>query len=741
MGLPIMKTWLIMAALAAGLAGCSGGGSSSCGGGTVPIGGGSASSASCGNTTPPTTTPKITAAISSTTVTSAAPATVTATLLDASGNPVANTVVTFTVNAAIGSLSAPSALTNSSGVATVTLSPAGGASANSADTVIATATVDGTAVTSSVGYQLSTASAAFTGFTADPLDSQGKLPAYGQTSLTLTMSGVSTSAPVSVSITSDCVSAGKATISPAQTTNTTGTMTFVYQDTGGCGATLANDNITATASGALVPTDVLQLGLQTPAPTSLAFVDSGTTQIFLKGSGFAESASVKFKVVDIAGNPLPGQHVTMGLTTYTGGLQIDGSQAAVTKTTNSLGEVSVIVNAGTVPTPVRVQAFLGDTLSGTINTVSSSLAVGTGLPTELGFSLSQDTINIEGYQYDNAWNGYTVSASDRSGNPIHDNTAITFWSESGQIPASTATTTTNGLSFATVSYGTQHSSMPADGRVTILAYALGEESFSDVNGNNVWDTGEPFQDLGDVVKDVLNDNSFDSSGGDQFVSLNGTVHGGSSACVDGSASNPLFALTENTPSEPGTCDATWSSKVYVRRAIETVLSTSTASPIWLGEGTNAFTSASSHFAKAGGVCGNAIALRTDPSTATQTMYPLALNSTWYLGASAPASGSVVLLASDSNPVRLNPMPAGTTIAAFIGASVVDGVGGATVANTAEAPAFSLPYSLATGASVTMTVKITSPGPKLQPLGTSRGGKTETDLSVTIVRADPPATCP
>jgi hypothetical protein len=41
---------------------------------------------------------------------------------------------------------------------------------------------------------------------------------------------------------------------------------------------------------------------------------------------------------------------------------------------------------------------------------------------------------------------------------------------------------------------------PADGRVTILAYALGEESFVDSNGNNRYDAGEPFTDLGDPFR-------------------------------------------------------------------------------------------------------------------------------------------------------------------------------------------------------------------------------------------------
>jgi hypothetical protein len=49
---------------------------------------------------------------------------------------------------------------------------------------------------------------------------------------------------------------------------------------------------------------------------------------------------------------------------------------------------------------------------------------------------------------------------------------------------------------------------PTDGRVTVLAYALGEESFLDVNGNNVFDAGEDYQDLGDIFIDRLFNGSY-----------------------------------------------------------------------------------------------------------------------------------------------------------------------------------------------------------------------------------------
>ena len=58
-----------------------------------------------------------------------------------------------------------------------------------------------------------------------------------------------------------------------------------------------------------------------------------------------------------------------------------------------------------------------------------------GLPSQLNFSVSQATINIEGYKIQGTPNTYTVIASDRLGNPVPDGTAINFIAEGGQIQA------------------------------------------------------------------------------------------------------------------------------------------------------------------------------------------------------------------------------------------------------------------------------------------------------------------
>jgi len=69
---------------------------------------------------------------------------------------------------------------------------------------------------------------------------------------------------------------------------------------------------------------------------------------------------------------------------------------------------------------------------------------------------------------------------------------------------------------------------PADGRITILATAVGEEDFTDSNGNGRFDDGEPFDDKGEAFRDdnenrvrdnneIFIDFSEDEPGDDNFT--------------------------------------------------------------------------------------------------------------------------------------------------------------------------------------------------------------------------------
>ena len=606
-------------------------------------------------------------ALSSTSISSATPATVTATLKDSSGRAIAGQVVTFSVARQIAAPNIGTALTDSAGRAVVVLAPINSTGAG-ADEIRATANVNGTQLAATRGFQVQA-----TNVTIDSFSSAvGALSAYGQTTLQLSLSGVSVGSPVQISINSSCATLDKAVVSPSTFTATTPIVALQYRDAG-CGAIQVSDQLQATIVGS-ANSRTLSLPIAAPSVSSLAFIGASPETIFLRGSGFAEASIVTFEVRDAAGNPLPNRNVVTRLLTLTGGVTMEGGTADVLRTSDASGRISVRVNSGSLPTPVRVSATLQNT---NISTVSSNLSVAVGLPSQLNFSLSQGTLNIEGYNIDGTPNTYQIIAADRSGNPVPAGTSVNFVTEGGQVEAIKQTALVNGIARTTANFVSAEP-RPLDGRVTITAYALGEESFIDLNGNNTKDPGEPFQDLGNIFKDRLFDGMFDASN-DEFIPL---AINNSSSCAD--SGDALLRLNPSVPAVPATCDGLWSGagQVYVRRAIETVLSTSAARPLW------------ANTSRLDSSCAK-IDLQFGPQPSNVSRYTLVGNDTWYDGA---ASGSLSLIVGDNNPVRLNPMPAGTTITATTpttGLTVTVG-GGSPVPSTTERTFTSIGYNFADG---------------------------------------------
>ncbi len=669
----------------------------------------------------PTGTPSLELSLSRTSISAATPADVTVRLRDVQGTAVAGQVVSFTVARALATTNVTTALTNASGEAVVVLSPASSVAAG-ADEVTASVTFAGVQLQRSVGFQVQATPVTLDAFTS----AASPLSAYGQTTLTLALSGASVTSPVNISVSSSCVSQNKATLSPSTFTATSNTVSLQYRDNG-CGAVQNSDQLLAvvTSTGTSIP---LSLPIQSPAESSIAFVQAAPEQIFLRGSGFTESSVVTFEVRDAAGNPLPNRVVELRLQTGAGGVTMEGrgvesvnpaSANPFVLTSNAQGRVSVRVNSGTLPTPVRVNARLQANTA--IATVSSNLSVAVGLPSQLNFSLSQLIRNIEGYNIDGTPNTYQIIAADRSGNPVPAGTSINFVTEGGQIEAIKQTQLVNGIARTTANF-VSSSPRPVDGRVTITAYALGEESFLDLNGNNAYDANEPFQDLGNIFRDRNFDGLYDAAV-DEFIPL---VINNTSACR--APGNGLLNLDPSIPSVPGTCDNSWSGagQVYVRRAIETVLSTSPARPLWGStQGLTASCSASQ------------ITLQVGPNP-TQTLPFLAAgNDTWYGG----TSSTLNFIVADANPgnaaqglqPRLNPMAATSVITANTptpGLTVSVG-GGSPVPSTTEATSAAVVYAFTDPEVNEGVVFVTFRSPS--GLGTT--------IAVPVVRGARPSVCP
>ncbi|MEO6081324.1 MAG: Ig-like domain-containing protein [Steroidobacteraceae bacterium] len=468
-----------------------------------------------------TTVSALTLVSSSTTMPSdgSANATIVAIARDANNLFLPGVPVSFSANS--GGLQVTQGVTDNSGQAVAILSTAGDSSTR---TIGVTATAGG--VISTTNVNVAPASSANTirigsgtgsAFQPNVVGiAPASIAAGASTSVTLTFVRQDNSlhtSPVTVNLNSPCVAAGTAefkvgSVVQSSVTTTTGQANITYSAKGCVGA----DPISATAS--VGGQNLEASGTVTVAPASvgsITFVSASPANIALQGMGEAsrpETSTVIFKVTDAVGGPVPARQVTFALSTTVGGLSL----SSPTATSDAQGNVQVVVKAGTVATPVRVFATVVG-VTPIIATQSSALTVSTGIPTAGSMSIAVDRHNIEGWNRDGTPATVTVRMADRFSNPVPDGTPVSFQAEGATIDAQCLTTTTpteSGL--CSVSFRSSNF-RPANGRVSITATAIGEESFNDTNGNGVFDSGttDSFTDSPEPFLDSNENNARDAN--------------------------------------------------------------------------------------------------------------------------------------------------------------------------------------------------------------------------------------
>lgn len=473
---PVIFTHMLVALAFILITGCGGGGSSS--DGVISLN--------------PAATPSGSAAIqlTSSELQLNSNTTASAVFLDVNGNPVAGLPVNFSTSLGTLSPSTGLATTDASGIASVQLVTG---DVVGTGIVSASATVGGSKISKSATFTVSfpqiNISAPVLGLSTD-------LAPGASTSVTVNLTdaaGAPFTTPVDVSFASEFASAGKATImSPVRSSN--GSASSTYTATGGVGT----DTITISVGSVKVTKTVNVLGA---AASSISFVSATPKNIALKGSGgvgSSESSVVVFKVVDTNGQPKSGQTVDFTLNTSVGGLSLlstSGSTAAD-------GTVSTVVNSGVVATPVRVTAVLRGS-SPLIATQSDLLVISTGVPAQDGFSIAASNRNPEAWNTDGVAVSMTARLSDHFHNPVPDGTAVYFTTSGGSIQPSC--TTVNGTcSVNWISQAPrplQTRGALRNGRAVVLAYAVGEEYFLDLNGNGLADPTDTFEDDPEAFRD------------------------------------------------------------------------------------------------------------------------------------------------------------------------------------------------------------------------------------------------
>jgi len=468
---------------------------------------------------------------------------VEATLTGSNGNAIADAIISASTS--VGSLQpGDKQLTDSAGKVKFVLLP-GSLSASVAGTVSIASTV-----TNSDGSTSSTAAAKNFQFGATNLNltltsdiSAGTGLQPGSVAL-LTAQVTQTDensvttpykTPVQITLSSPCTSNTKAKLDTSITTDTSGFATATYvgltdTDTGVCGV---SDRVTATISGVSQNAYVDINNLATTA-SSIQAATPTPEVMYVKGSGKGETSTIVFTLIDDKGKTFAGQRLDFSfgaVNSIPSGKYSDYTLSPydpITKTsyaiTNSSGQASVTVTSGSVPVPLRVIASLHD--NSEIRAASPQIGVGIGYPDENSFSFSADKYNIEGWEFDGTKAVITFHVSDRFNNPVPNGTLVYLTTEGGSIQGNITSgsgdatglcSTDDGVCSATL---TSTSPRPNDGRVTVLAYVEGEESFFDVDGNGLYDLS-----LGDIKGSDVGEPFLDVNVDDQASSLSADVDG------------------------------------------------------------------------------------------------------------------------------------------------------------------------------------------------------------------------
>ncbi len=429
--------------------------------------------------------------------------------------PIANSIVSFSVTNGALTLSPNSALTTDAGFATVTLNTMD--SDQGAFTVQGDVEVDGVSVSDALNFEIQTSDTIiddgqirFGHFNAQGTfvegvvgstveNAQGNVEISAGATVGFSVALVNSSGnrvltPTPVTFSSNCVANNQATIDEVVTT-INGEASSTFEDNNCAGSTGNTDQIIASvAINGQTETISRELSIQPEAIGSISFVSATPDEIVLQGTGGQNSASIStltFQVNGELGNPLSQQEVNFALNTTTGGLTLDPA----TGLTNSQGQVSTRVSAGSVPTSIRVTAEV-DTASGeTIRTQSDLLSVNTGLPDQNSLSISKSIHNPEAFEIDGVEVTITARLADSFNNPVPNGTTVSFTTEGGSIQPSCITgANANGEidpdqpNTGTCSViWTSSNPRPADHRITILATAIGHETLIDSNGNNAYD--------------------------------------------------------------------------------------------------------------------------------------------------------------------------------------------------------------------------------------------------------------
>ena len=467
------------------------------------------------------------------------PGVATARVINQSGTPISNEIVTFSSELGLLNPTTGTVLTDSDGIANIQVS-----SGNTigVSTLFASIGEEPNSVVESLNFSIEPPRIQFgndsTGTFVEGTLGLGmsNLSAGGTVSVSATVvdeNGLSFSTPVEITFNSTCVTQNLATIDET-VTSVNGRASATYRATGCIGP----DFITASIDfGGAQFNASTTLTVQSDSVGSIVFTETIPNTIVLAGTGgqgLSENASVTFQVFGQQGMPLANQQVDFSLTTNVGGISLSPETAI----SDANGFVTTQVQSGSVATSVVIIATLRDT---DISTQSTSLVVSSGVPDQDSMTISLSQLNPEAFSLNGTEINVTAFAADHFNNPVPDGITFSFTVEGGQIQPSCISE--NGSCSVT---WTSQNPRPAGGFVTMMVTAVGGESFQDENGNGVFDEGDGFDDLTEAFRDDNEDTVRDF--GEPFIDFNVN---GQFDLADGLYNGPLCEDPSRCATEQG----------------------------------------------------------------------------------------------------------------------------------------------------------------------------------------------
>jgi len=414
------------------------------------------------------------------------------TLLDDQNQPITDELIQ--VNADIGQLDASTTLTQANGKASITLS---GSSTIGAGVLTATLSSNNEVI-SRMNYQVVPADSIITdevrlGYFNDNGDfiegeikvsvNDNTISAGGTLGLTIDLVDSANNrinTPTPVSFTSNCVINGNATIDES-VFSINGRASATFEDVNCAGSSGTEDVIIASVTANNITNTASQtINITGEELGSIEFISAEPASIVLKGSGGQETSTLTFMVKSALGNELAQQTVNFNLDTDVGGIALSRNSGL----TNSQGLITTQVLSGTVPTAVSVTAVARMEVNGEsieVQTQSNQLTVNTGLAEQRSLTIAASVLNPEA-DFNGETSQITAWLADNFNNPVPDGTSVNFTTEGGVIESTC--NTVNGS--CSVTWTSAEPRLP-NHRSTILASALGHESFFDNNGNNIFD--------------------------------------------------------------------------------------------------------------------------------------------------------------------------------------------------------------------------------------------------------------